>query len=80
MTFANRQKSFLLESGYAFWLVTSVTLGAREGVDVLTVEVAIFARHCQVTPDRFGKIRCFFGELSLIQFLVRILLHDFLLF
>ena len=43
MTFANRQKSFLLGSGYALWLVTSVTLGAREGVDVLTVEIAIFA-------------------------------------
>jgi len=43
MTFANRQKSFLLESDYAFWLVAGVTLGAREGVYVLTVEVAIFA-------------------------------------
>ena len=43
MTFANRQKSFLLESGYAFWLMAGVTLGAREGVYVLTVEVAIFA-------------------------------------
>jgi hypothetical protein len=43
MTFANRQKSFLLGSDYALWLVTSVTLGAREGVDVLTVEIAIFA-------------------------------------
>ena len=43
MTFANQQKSFFLESGHALWLVASVTLGAREGVDVLTVEVAIFA-------------------------------------
>ena len=60
--------------------MAGMTLGAREGVDVLAVEVAIFAGHFQVTPDRLGKIWRFLGESFLLQFFVWTLLHDCLLF
>lgn len=60
--------------------MAGMTLGAREGVYVLAVEVAICAGHFKVTPDRFGEIRRFFGESFLLQFFVWILLHACLLF
>jgi hypothetical protein len=55
------------------WLVAGVTFSARESVDILTVEVAFFACHFQVTPDRSGEVRGFFGELLLTQLLAGIL-------
>ena len=76
MTFAFSAKVIL----HGACLMAGMTLGAREGVDVLAVEVAIFAGHFQVTPDRFGKIWRFLGESFLLQFFVWTLLHDCLLF
>jgi hypothetical protein len=59
--------------------VAGVTFSAGESVDILTVEVAISARHLQVPPDRFGEVRRFFGEFFLPQLLAGIFLHDSLL-
>ena len=56
-----------------------VALGAREGVYVLIVELALFARHVQLSPYRPGEIRGLCGEFALVGFFNKVFLHASLL-
>ena len=46
--------------------MAGVTLGAREGVNILVVEVTLVARHGQSAPDRFSKAGSFIGHFTLV--------------
>ena len=59
--------------------MAGVALGAREGVNVLIVEVALVACHLQSPPDRFRKTWLLSGNPFFVRLLLRILLHDVLL-
>ena len=48
-------KAFLHRYLFGSSLVTCVALGAREGVNILIVEVTFLARHLQFSPYRFGE-------------------------
>jgi hypothetical protein len=72
-------KVFLNFDAVDRWLVACVTLGAGECVNILGVVITLFARHLEVSPDWFGKVRDFWGELFYVQFFVWSLLHGYLL-
>ena len=60
-------------------LVTRVALGAREGVNILTIVITFLARHVKFSPYRLGEVGACFGCLFLVWFLARAFFHSFLL-
>ena len=56
-----------------------VALGAREGVYVLIVELALLAGHVQLSPYWPAEIRRLRGELALVGFFYKVFLHASLL-
>jgi len=56
-----------------------MALGAREGVNVLIIELALLARHVQFSPYWSGEIRSLCGDFALVSFFNKVFLHDSLL-
>ena len=56
-----------------------MTLGAREGVYILVVVLALITRHLHFSPDRFDEVRILRGDFTLAVFFALNFLHARLL-